>query len=87
MRWTRISMVAGTVLAVTRARTAAAAPSGHRLIPPRVREVLRLLRITALPRPRRDRAHVLHWSPWRHHQHQGARAHRRWNNIPATATT
>ncbi|WP_328584940.1 hypothetical protein [Streptomyces sp. NBC_00370] len=78
-------MLATSVLAVTRARTTTAAPSGHRLIPPSVRQVLRLLRITALPRPRRD--HVLLWSAWRHHQHQAAQAHRRWNNITATATT
>ncbi|QNE77547.1 hypothetical protein F0344_25750 [Streptomyces finlayi] len=37
--------------------------------------------------PRRDREHVLHWSAWRrHHQHQAAEAHRRWNNITAAAT-
>ncbi|WP_033287017.1 hypothetical protein [Streptomyces sp. NRRL F-525] len=48
----------------------------------------RLLRITALPRPRRDRDHLLSWSAWRrHHQHQAAEAHRRWNNIAAAATT
>lgn len=92
MRWTRISMLATTVLAVTRARTTTAGPSGHRLVPSSVREVLRLLRVTALPRPRRardrDRDHALHWSAWRrHHQHQAAQAHRRWNNITATATT
>lgn len=87
MRWTLISMLATTVLAVTRARTTAA-PSGHRLIPPGVREVLRLLRITARPRPRRDRDHVLHWSARRrHHRHRAARAHRRWNDITTTATT
>ncbi|MCX5214696.1 hypothetical protein OG689_36490 [Kitasatospora sp. NBC_00240] len=73
--------LATTVLAVTRARTTTAAPSGHRLIPPDVREVLRLLRITALSRPRRDRDRdrdrVLHRSAWRRqHQHQAARAHR-----------
>ena len=88
MRWTLISMLATAVLAVTRARTTIAAPPGHRLIPPSVREVLRLLRITVLPSPRRDREHVLHWSAWRrHHQHQAAEAHRRWNNITAAATT
>lgn len=87
MRWTLISMLAIAVLAVTRARTTIAAPPGHRLIPPSVREILRLLRITALPSPRRDREHVLRWSAWRrHHQHQAAEAHRRWNNITAAAT-
>lgn len=54
MRWTLISVPATTVLAVTRARTTTAAPSDHRLIPPSVCEVLRLLQITAPPatRPR-----------------------------------
>jgi hypothetical protein len=88
MRWTLIGMLATAVLAVPRARTTIAAPPGHRLIPPSVREVLRLLRITALPSPRRDREHVPHWSAWRRHdQHQATEAHRRWNNITAAATT
>jgi hypothetical protein len=93
MRWTLISMLATAVLAVTRARTTIAALAGNRLIPPGVREVLGLLRITALPSPRRDHEHVLHWSAWRRHhqhqhqhQHQSAEAHRRWNNITAAAT-
>jgi SRSO17 transposase len=90
MRWTLISMLATAVLAITRTRTTAAttAPAtDHRLAPPSVRELLRLLRITALPRPRRDLDHLLHWSAWRrHHQHQAAEAHRRWNNITAATT-
>lgn len=65
MRWTLISVLATTVLAVARAHTTTVTPSDHRLIPSSVREVLRLLQITALPRPRRDRGHVLHWSAWR----------------------
>ncbi|MET7845940.1 IS701 family transposase [Streptomyces sp. NPDC005356] len=90
MRWTLISMLAAAVLAVTRARTTTttATPADSELVPASGRELLRLLRITALPRPRRDRDHLLHWSAWRrHHQHQAAEAHRRWNNITATATT
>lgn len=87
MRWTLISMLATAVLAVTRARTAIAAPPGHRLIAPSVREVLRVLRITALPSPRRDREHVLNWSAWRrHHQYRAAKGHRRWTDITAAAT-
>ncbi|MGW2897458.1 hypothetical protein ACWDAO_23330 [Streptomyces sp. NPDC001212] len=40
-----------------------------------------------LPHSRRDLDHLLHWSAWRrHHQHQAAQAHRRWNNITAAAT-
>ncbi|GAV37248.1 IS701 family transposase [Streptomyces acidiscabies] len=88
MRWTLISMLAAAVLAVTRARTATATTAGSELVPAGGRELLRLLRITALPRPRRDRDHLPHWSAWRrHHQHQAAEAHRRWNNITATTTT
>ncbi|MGI5133601.1 IS701 family transposase [Streptomyces sp. CA-106110] len=87
MRWTLISMLAAAVLAVARARTTTATTSSE-LVPPSGRELLRLLRITVLPRPRRERDHLLHWSAWRrHHQHQAAQAHRRWNNITATATT
>ncbi|MEX3100460.1 hypothetical protein [Streptomyces sp. ST1020] len=95
-RWTLISMLAAAVLAVTRARTATAG-TGSGLIPASGRELLRLLRITALlrllritalPQPRRERDHLLHWSTWRrHHQHQAAQAHRRWNDITAAATT
>ncbi|MFE1455410.1 hypothetical protein ACFW7K_10420 [Streptomyces sp. NPDC058735] len=52
------------------------------------RELLAVLRITALPTPRRDLEHALHWSAWRrHHRHQATEAHRRWNNITAAATT
>ncbi|MFF0011359.1 hypothetical protein [Streptomyces sp. NPDC005374] len=73
-RWTFSSMLAA-VLAVTRPRTTAQATSG-RLVPVSARELLRLLRITALSRPRRDRDHLLHWSAWRReHQHRAAEAH------------
>ncbi|MFD9466921.1 hypothetical protein [Streptomyces sp. NPDC060027] len=79
MRWTLISMLA----AVTRT------PAGPvRLVVASARELIRLLRATVLPRPHRDLAHLLHWFAWRrHHQHQAAQAHRRWNNITAAATT
>ncbi|MFJ9381971.1 hypothetical protein [Streptomyces sp. NPDC101455] len=88
MRWTLISLLAAAVLAVTHARTTTATTTVSELVPASGRELLRLLRITALPRPRRDRDHLLHWSAWRrHHQYQAAEAHRRWNNITATATT
>ncbi|MDQ1024669.1 SRSO17 transposase [Streptomyces umbrinus] len=88
MRWTLISLLAAAVLAVIRARTTTATTTGSELVPASGRELLRLLRITALPRPRRARDHLLHWSAWRrHHQYQAAEAHRRWNNITATATT
>jgi hypothetical protein len=48
------------------------------LIPLTVPELLRLLRGTVIPPPRRDRAHRLHWSIWRRrHQHRARCAHRR----------
>ena len=69
-------------------RPHATASTTGELVPTSGRELLRLLRITALPRPRRDRDHLLSWSAWcRRHQHQAAEAHRRWNNITAAATT
>ena len=84
-----VRILPSAVLAVTRARTTTAhPPGGRRIIPSSSRELLRLLRVTALPRPRRDRDHFLHWSAWRrHHQHESAEAHRHWNNITAAATT
>ncbi|MFE8950734.1 transposase [Streptomyces sp. NPDC007856] len=87
MRWTLISMLAAAVLAVTRARTTT--PAGPaRLVAANARELIRLLRAAVLSQPRRDLAHLLHWSAWRrHHQYQAAQAHRRWNNITAAATT
>lgn len=87
MRWTFISMLAAADLTVTRLRATAQATRG-RLVPVSARELLRLLRATALPSLRRDRDHLLHWSAWRReHQHPAAEAHRRWNNVTATATT
>jgi hypothetical protein len=88
MRWTPIRMLAAAVLAVTRARTTNPADP-VRLVVVSAREQVRLLRATVLPQPRRDLAHLQHWSAWRrHHRYQAAaRAHHRWNNIIATATT
>lgn len=78
MRWTLISMLAAAALAVTRARTTTDTIAGSELVPASSRELLRLQRITALPRPRRDHDLLLHGSTWRrNHQHQAARAHRR----------
>nr|WP_198547235.1 hypothetical protein [Streptomyces jeddahensis] len=90
MRWSLISLFAAAVLAVTHARTRTADGAGHglELAPASGRELLAILRITAVPQPRRDRDHILHWSAWRrHHQHQATEAHRRWNNITAAAAT
>lgn len=55
----RGSMLAAAVLAITRARTTTAPTTSSALVPASGRELLRLLRITALPQPRRDRDHLL----------------------------
>jgi hypothetical protein len=50
------------------------------LIPVTVPELLRLLRDSVIPPPRRDRPHRLHWPTWRRrHQHRARQAHQRWN--------
>jgi hypothetical protein len=50
-----------------------------------VPELLRLLRDTVIPPPRRDRAHRLYWSAWRrHHQYRARQAHQRWNAYAET---
>jgi hypothetical protein len=50
------------------------------MIPVTAPELLRLLRGTVIPPPRRDRAHILDWSGWRRrHQHRAWQAHQRWN--------
>jgi hypothetical protein len=55
------------------------------LIPITVPELLRLLRDTVIPPPRRDRAHRVHWSTWRRrHQHRARQAHQRWNAYAET---
>jgi hypothetical protein len=83
-RWTAISLPrAYAFLAIAAAcqraldGTAAAALG---LIPVTVPELLRQLRGTVIPDPRRDRAHRDAWSRWRrHHQYQARQAHQRWN--------
>jgi hypothetical protein len=55
------------------------------LIPITVPELLRLLRDTVIPPPRRDKAHRLRWSTWRRrHQHRARQAHQRWNAYAET---
>jgi hypothetical protein len=50
------------------------------LIPVTIPEMLRMLRGTVIPLPRRDHAHRQHWSQWRRrHQYRASQAHRRWN--------
>ncbi|MER7694836.1 hypothetical protein [Streptomyces sp. NPDC097610] len=91
MRWSLISLLAAAVLTITHAHHRSRTADDSRcseLVPASGRELLAILRVTAIPAPRRDLDHVLSWSAWRrHHQHQAAQAHRRWNNITAEETT
>ena len=87
-RWTAICLLAYIYLSVATAvqrqqDTCSDLDAG--LIPITVPELLRLLRGTVIPPPRRDRAHRLHWSTWRRrHQHRARQAHQRWNAYAAT---
>ena len=87
MRWSLISLIAAALLAVALARTRSASPpSATGLIPLTRPELLALLQAAVLGAPRRDLAHILHWSRWRRrHQHRAATCHRRWNEITAAA--
>jgi SRSO17 transposase len=82
-RWTAISLLAYAFLAVAAAcQRALDAGTGilAELIPVTVPELLRQLRGTVIPGPRRDRAHRNAWSLWRrHHQYQARQAHQRWH--------
>ncbi|MFG2312994.1 hypothetical protein ACGFS9_30635 [Streptomyces sp. NPDC048566] len=64
MRWSLISLFAAAVLAVPHAATRAVEKTEHglQLAPASGRELLAVLRITALLTPRRDLEHALHWS-------------------------
>ena len=56
------------------------------LAPISARELLRILRATVLPQPRRDLGHLLRWPAWRRHQYRATLCQRRWSNItPAAA--
>jgi SRSO17 transposase len=88
-RWTAICLLACIYLAIAvalqRQHDAGADPDAG-LIPVTVPELLRLLRDTVIPPPRRDRPHRLHWSTWRRrHQHRARQAHQRWNSYAETA--
>jgi SRSO17 transposase len=81
-RWTAICLLAYIFLAVAaafqRARDEAAGLLG--LIPVTIPELLRQLRGTVIPDPRRDRAHRDGWSLWRRrHQYRARQAHQRWH--------
>jgi SRSO17 transposase len=88
-RWTALCLLAYIYLAVTVAvqrQHEASSDLDAGLIPVTVPELLRLLRDTVIPPPRRDRAHRLHWSTWRRrHQHRARQAHQRWNAYAETA--
>jgi len=87
-RWTAICLLAYIYLAVAVAvqrRQDADSDLDAGLIPITVPELLRLLRDTVIPPPRRDRPHRLHWSAWRRcHQHRARQAHQRWNAYAET---
>jgi SRSO17 transposase len=81
-RWTAISLLAYAFLAVAaacqRTRDGSAAALG--LIPVTIPELLRQLRGTVIPEPRRDKAHRGAWALWRRrHQYQAQQAHQRWH--------
>jgi SRSO17 transposase len=81
-RWTAISLLAYAFLAVAaaaqRARDGGTAALG--LIPVTIPELLRRLRGTVIPEPRRDQAHRDAWELWRRrHQYQAQQAHQRWH--------
>ena len=81
-RWTAISLLAAAFLAAAatcqRARDADAGLL--ELIPATVPELLRQLRGTVIPGPRRDQAHRDAWTLWRRrHQYRAQQAHQRWH--------
>ena len=81
-RWTAISLLACAYLAVAAAwqRTADGSASVLELIPVTVPELLRQLRGTVIPEPRRDRPHRDAWTLWRRrHQYRARQAHQRWH--------
>jgi SRSO17 transposase len=87
MRWSLISLIAASLLAVALARIRSARlPPAAGLIPLTRPELIALLQATVLRAPRHDLAHTLHWSCWRRrHQHRAATCHRRWNTNEITA--
>ena len=80
-RWTAICLLAYIFLAVAAAlqRTRDEDAGILGLIPVTIPELLRQLRGTVIPEPRRDRAHRDAWSLWRRrHQYRARQAHQRW---------
>jgi SRSO17 transposase len=81
-RWTAISLLAYAFLAVAAAcqRALDASTGIPGLIPVTLPELLRQLRGTVIPGPRRDMAHRDAWTLWRRrHQYQAQQAHQRWH--------
>jgi SRSO17 transposase len=81
-RWTAVSLLAYTFLAVAAAwqRAHDGITSALRLVPVTVPELLRQLRGTVIPAPCRDKPHRDAWALWRRrHQYQAQQAHRRWH--------
>ena len=81
-RWTAISLLACAFLAVAAAWQRAAGSSAGilELIPVTVPELLRQLRGTVIPDPRRDKPHRDAWALWRRrHQYHARQAHQRWH--------
>jgi SRSO17 transposase len=81
-RWTAISLLAAAFLAV--AAACQRALDGHagipELIPVTIPELLRQLRGTVIPEPRRDKPHRDAWALWRRrHQYHAQQAHQRWH--------
>jgi SRSO17 transposase len=81
-RWTALSMAATAFLAAATAlqRALDGDTSALELVPVTVPELLRLLRGTVIPDPRRDKAHKNACSLWRrHHQYRAQQGHRQWH--------
>jgi SRSO17 transposase len=81
-RWTAISLLAYAFLAVAAAwqRAHDASTSEPQLIPVTIPELLRQLRGTIIPPPRRDQPHRDAWALWRRrHQYHAQQAHQRWH--------
>jgi SRSO17 transposase len=81
-RWTAISLLAYIFLAVAAAFQRALDEDAGilELIPVTIPELLRQLRGTVIPEPRRDQAHRHGWSLWRRrHQYYARQAHQRWH--------
>jgi SRSO17 transposase len=81
-RWTAISLLACAFLAVAAAwqRAADIGASVLDLIPVTVPELLRQLRGTVIPEPRRNKPHRDAWAMWRRrHQYGAQQAHQRWH--------